>query len=320
MQNQSRKKRNVEIERQKKRQRRSLMGIMFAIGLVIILAIAWVAWDAQSRRWILTFDGERIATGDMRFFMDTFTLFGMEDEAKEMAREELLNALTLMNRAEMHGVGLTAEERTQLEEEFADQVQWMGANYISVARVAELFGVGPLQQRLMEIYVPEDDFTPDPVEFAAGLIEYIDNNAHGYSTYDVQYIVFNDPTEAATVFGMVNDYDFEELIREHSIYYSEEWGITTMDVRQMIEDFWVGDEDAEILMGLQEGQSHMVQLDEYFVIVQMHDRSEADVTIMEENFRTNFATSRRAEIFSDYIQSWRDATEYTFNDRALDSL
>ena len=316
---QSRKKRNIEIERQKKQKHHMQMGMVVAVVLVIVLALAWVVWDSQSRRWIMTFDGERVAAADLRFMMDTFGMFGDAEDVKDMAMDELMNTLTILNRGERHGVGLTDEERAVLVGEVEMQLQWMNAYYITADRVAELFGTNHVSGRLMDIYVP--DYTPDPIEFAQALMEHIEDNAANYESFEAKFVVMDDPIEAARIFMLADEVDdFDDLIREYSIYYDEEWGIQTVDVRELISDFWLDEEESEILMNLQEGELHMIQADEYFLVLYMYDRSGPDFDLIEENFRESYIVGRRFEIYNELLQTWLNEINYTINQRAYAAI
>jgi len=316
-QHKNRKKANIEIERQKKR--KHLMQTLICAGIILVIAagIGFGVWENQSRQWIMTFDGERIATSDFMFMQAQFGMFGDFEGAREMAFDELLTTLTVINRAERHGITMAPDVRENLVHEAEMQRQWMGADFISAERIADLFSINHIQPGLMDIYVPE--YTPDPIQFATELVEYMDMNAEDYASFEAKFVVLHDPTEAVRIFDIETD-DFDELVREYSIYYDEEWGVPTIDVRVLISDFDLSAEEADTLMNMQEGERHIIQADDYFLVLYMYDRSEADLEVVEATFRERFIEQRRAEIFSGLVQDWLAETPYTINQRAYGSV
>lgn len=170
----TRKQRNMEIERQKKRQNKLYLSGVVAVGFVILLAIGWVVWDIQNRNWIMTFNGERVATSEFEFFNSAYQMFMEPEDARSMAMDELVNSLVVMDRAQAHGISLPADERESLAAD-AQMQQQMMQSPVSVDRITDFFGVGYMQERLMDIYVPS--YTPDPEEFEAELAEYVRTNS-----------------------------------------------------------------------------------------------------------------------------------------------
>ena len=318
-QHQNRKQKNIQIEREKKRKRGLQSLGVVAVILVIVAAIGFSVWDNQRSQWIMTFGGDRIATSDFAFMMAQFNMLGDFDGMQELAMDELQNTLTLINRAEAHGVGLTAEEREQLTGEAAMQLQWMGTDFISPVRVAELFGTNHIQPRLMDIYVPADSIEIDPIEFASALVEYMDNHADAYATFEAKYVVVEDPAEATRIF-LTEAENFDDLVREYSIFYEEEWGVDTLDVRAFAENLMLEGEELDIVLGLQNGERHVVQADDLFVVLYIYDRADADLEIVEESFRQQFAHQTRAIAFAEMVQEWRQATPVTINQRVYDTF
>jgi len=317
MQTLNRKKRNIEIERQKKAKHNMQVGIIAAVIFVIVAALAWVVWDTQSRRWVMTFDGERIAASDYRFMLDMFSMFGDDPAARGLAMTELIDALTVINRAERHGVGMTEMEHFSLASDMEMQLQFMQAYYITPGRAAELLGVGPVRGRLMEIYIPDVEI--DPILFAQGLIEFIDENADSYESFEVKMVVTGSNEEALRIWATEVE-DFDELVREYSIYYNEELGIHTADARELISEFALDDDEAYSIMNMQEGDRHIVQVEDYFVVLYMYDRSPPDLDEMEEDFRANFTETQRFEAFNEIVHGWQDELTITINQRAYNAI
>jgi len=315
----SRKKQNMEIERKKKALRTRHTLSLLGVVLVIVIAIAWVIWDSQSRSWIMNFEGDRISIADAQFMVASYSMFGEMDGLVDMAMDELIDTLIVLRRGEQHGVGITPEEHAEMTENMAGQLGWMGIDFIHPARAGELMSMGGVQTRLMDIYVP--NYTPDPAEFQQALANYIADNAENYANFEVKFAVTDTNEDAINVWSLVSETEnFDDLIREHSVFYDEEFGIQTLDARQFAEDLMLGDEDTNIIMNLQNGEAHIVQFDEQFIVLYMYDRSEANPVVMEASFYTNFTNTRRHEEFRALRDAWRLEANYTINQRAYATL
>jgi|GEM_PF-4833141 len=317
----SRKKQNMEIERKKKALRTRHTFTLLGVVLVIVIAIAWVVWDSQSRSWIMNFEGQRIAMADAQFMVAQYSMFGDMDGIVDMAIDELVDTLILIERGEYHNVGITPEEHAEMTDNMFGQLSWMGIDYIHPARAGELMAANSIHPRLMEIYVPHGSIEIDQNEFAQALAEYIAENAENYANYEVKFVITDTQEEAMAVWTLIPETaDFDDLIREYSVFYDEEFGIQTLDARQLIGDLMLDDEDTDIIMHLQNGQAHIVQFEDQFIVLYMYDRSEANPVVIEASFYTNFTNTRRHEAFRALRDEWRAAANYTINQRAYASL
>ena len=315
----SRKKQNMEIERKKKALRLRHTVSLLGFVLIIVAAIAWVMWDNHSRSWIMTFEGQRIQTSDAQFWVDTFSMFGGDENLVENAMNELVDSLILLSRGNTHGVGLSEEEHLEMADSMAGQLGWMGINYISPMRAGELMAAGNIASRLMDIYVPT--YTPNPQDFEEAFAEYILTNGENYANYEVKFVVTDTFEDAFHVWELVPNTDnFDDLIREYSVFYEEEFGIHTLDARMLVDDLMLFGDDPEIVLGLQNGESHIVQFEDQFLVIYMYDRSEADPAVMEASFTANFTHNRRMEEFRVIRDQWRADANISINQRAYATL
>ncbi|MCL2218111.1 MAG: hypothetical protein FWB91_13995 [Defluviitaleaceae bacterium] len=328
---QNRKKKNQELERQLKQRRRLTTTVFVAIAAIVVLAIAWVVWDTQNRRWIMTFEGERIAASDLQF-LSGISGIEMNDFGTPMLMDELRGTLQVMNFAEQLGVGLTEEELDELEM----MAGWFAgdADFITHRRIAELMGSwswswmlggvgGQVRERLMDLYVPVYNY--DQTEFDEGLQEYIEQRAGFYADLQVKYIVsgdFMDLTEA----WMRADAgeDFDELIREFSWVYNPEVGISIRDAEDFANVFQLQWEDRAEVMSLQESEISRI-VDGSFegmdahILVYIYSR-EDDIHAAELSFREQFTYWGRVGFFAEMVTEWAEDANYTVHQRALNSL
>ena len=423
-----RKQENLKIERQKKAQRRFHMSVGLAICLAVAAAISWFVWDAQNRRWLMTFENTRIETADLRFLTDAFFAMGLErDEAKELAMEELMNTVAILNRAEMHDAQASPEEMAELLPEAQMQIDWLNANFISVNRVAELFSAGAsvterlmdlyapprtpdpvefaealaeyaednawtmnfggeefhhelrflaesymmvldeemsrqiaidelsrnlavlqrgemhdvlqtpeqleewieqaemqrqwmgdleisslrmaeiwtvedVQQRLMEIYIPPYD--PDPAELEDMIADYVEENRDNYTLRLFQYAAVESPTEAMHIFDQGQNANFEELIWAYCIMQNEEFGYELMQLHEAVSNLGLDFDDEEILRNMNQGDLHIVQADDLFIVLYLLERTEATDEAMADSFLADFANNIRRMEFDALLQEW----------------
>jgi len=322
MSNQKRnnKSKNREIERQKK-QRRLVTRLVFVLALaLVIFALTWVIWDNQNRRWIMTFEGERIAVTDYEFFL---TQSGMP----QAAMNDLQVHLAIMNRAERHNVAPTQNELDQATQASFDERMWMARefgqdmfHFISDERIGEFqaalhFSV----ERLMEIYVPT--YHPQGVEFEAELAEYIEENRMFYGQTDIIVITFEDAEvlEEMRELVIAGEETFETLIRERDeIPYLEEQGIARMSLSDFM---WLGleDEDLDAMLALQQGEvSPVIEFfDGFHFIAYMEIRVEATDAEIIESFTENYALEQRFIVFVDIVNGWVDEANVNINQRVF---
>ena len=154
---QSRKKLNQEIERNKRQKRRISTGIGVLVLLAICAGIAWFAIGVHQRSWIMTFEGQRIPTNELRFVMQQNSMWVAPEQLTEVSMSDLTQSLTIMHHADRLGLGMTDEERDS-------SLEWIqSGGVIPNTREAEFRNINNMRTRLVDHHVPE--FTLDPAEY-----------------------------------------------------------------------------------------------------------------------------------------------------------
>ena len=321
-----RKRQNLEIERKKRLQRKMYLGVFSAICLVVVIIIAWVVWDTQNRRWIMTFNGERVATSDFRF-MAFLNQQQIDDSTRHSILFELKSYLAVLQAGERHGVGYTLEELAELTEEarqsriMFEQGHTGMLGFIGDRRMGELLGAFErVGSRLTDLLI---EYEPDEEEFEEMFEEVVQQEMEAGRQVMIKYMATEDrhgfDEVHAQEFLLVEDFDFDaiaarhcvlgtglepisldDFITEHSIL-SERWEMDTVsigDVSQLIE-----------------GMEH------YFIIyVVEHVDPELDLEELRIEFREALITQRSRAIFMDMVTDWVDESVYELNRRVYDNI
>ena len=329
------KKRNLEIERKLSQRRVTSTIIMFVIIGVILAGLVFQIWSVQNRRWVMRFEGERVATSDFRFL--TF----MEHDNEESALNLLKMVTLLEQRGERHGVGLTSEER-EMTTIIGNSTRWNvidqygvdRINFITDERIGEIFAVLDfVYPRLLDVYVPT--YTPSGAEFEEELAIYLLTAPNIHAQTEAIVIARDSAEELESVreMALLGEMSFAELEAQYNMFgfiASEEEGLagtqtqSTGDIvraRGLID--WMGNisPEAEIILGLQEGEISPVMrvpdmfVGEVYIIVYMQSRTEATEEEIIESFTERFALSRRYEIFFEMLEQMVEYSDITINHR-----
>ncbi|MCL1843217.1 MAG: SurA N-terminal domain-containing protein [Defluviitaleaceae bacterium] len=313
---QTRKQRNLEIERKRKNQKRKWVGIFVMLALIAVGALGWAIWDMQARRWILDFNGERIPTSDFRFF----TQGGppLTEEFRDILLDSLISSLALMERAERYNLSATDEEIAELEDmsrQFRASEPPGSLDFISNRRMAEFYAVnpqvGPVFERAMDHFVP--DYTPDEEELSLELQMHIETNREFLETPYIKYIRSSSREEVMEaesafaegdmVFDTIDASPLEDFFQEHTDWDTIDWDYI--------------DAIFEVLWALELGQvSHIFEIGEYYFFVQMHERI-FDYDAVEEEFREHFINRARSTEFFALIETWVEEADVNINNRTL---
>jgi hypothetical protein len=317
----NRKLQNRERERQKKHRARLITTVFIAVAAMVIAAVVWVVWDTQSRSWILRFEGQRIHTNDLRAFIGDGS-----PEAKEAGMDILLEYLTLLHRAEQHGLGLNDEEREMWE--------WMVGSefgevpYLSLSRLTDFVTASPGQfgivwERLMDWYIHESLVFIDEERFAAELAEQIEENYLHYLNTDVNFIFIEEleDAEAARVLLLTGERTFEEIVREYDPWFDEEEGVNVLPLRDFPWDMMTP-EQTEMILALQVGDiSELIAWgdDEFasHLILYVVEREEVDLGEIERDLRNFQIFNERNRMMTDLVAQWVRNVSYTRNERAF---
>jgi len=316
---QSKKQRNREIERRNKNKRHMFMGVTAAVLLVIVLALAWTFWDVQNRRWVMTFNGERIPTGELLFFDLNFMGHDMgTPEGFDVITGQMLEFLTILDHANRHGITLTEVE--QLEALLSAQAFGASAQFTAVPdeRMAEFFSVHQvLRGRLADIYV--SDMAIDPDELAEFIAMTLEIEGDFIAETEVRQLILSNPDEdLERVLAAIGTPEFDALVEEFAFQFEEEWlessdKMNALDLADLLmSHFRLDIDDAFALIALQEGEYGVYELAEATVVVYMHSRT-VDYELLEDAF----LQSRRNEVFQEILDGWVDAANVNFNNRVI---
>jgi hypothetical protein len=281
-----------------------------------------VVWDAQSRNWILRFEGARIPTNELRFFI------GDDDtpESRRLALDTLVENLTLLHRADMHGVGLDEDERAMWA---SWVVMQMGELFVPPERVGEFAAAsfGEVWERLMDIYVPDMLVYIDEYTLANDFVEYLGENRARYMDMEVKFILLEEEETAVSARDrlLAGELDFDELIRLYDPWYTPDEEIMVLQMGDLISMAGLTPEQGAELIALQPGEvSEIIAWgeDEFasYLMVYVETREEPDEEEAATEYRRRYILSRRHEMMLGLVPQWVAQAEYTVNQRALDRV
>lgn len=290
--------------KRKKRQQRMIGRLCAAAAiLVVILGIGYIGWDMWSRTFVMTFEGQRIATSDMQFF----TLFadGTMDP-REQAMEQLTNFLLIEAAAHRNNIVLSDEEQSLAEEQAVEILELfemfgLARPNVSDQRATEFIAMDFYSEQLMEIYTA--GFTVDESAFDAALSEFLTFSRSDFIEMELRVLDAFTQEEAA---GFVYE-DFEEG-----------FPATLTEIRQnQVISQW----DIEYLTTLPVGYiSEPIQVDEETFFVFHVDSIEVPTDEeISDIFRESYEMHERWSMFSDVVDEWREATDIQINQRGVNA-
>jgi hypothetical protein len=317
----NRKAQNKELERQKKNRNRLAAFIGILVLLVVAAGVTWVVWDTQSRSWIMRFEGQRIPVNELRVLMQ-----GDTAEDRQMALDELTTILTLLNRAERHGAGLTEDERNMWA--WLVSMEWGENPFIPAERLGEFIAAeqGEIWVRLLDIYIPESFVFIDEEQFAVDFENYKETNRAQYMDMNVMYILIDEREDAEAAYArlLAGEATFEEIVREFNEWLEDDDEVFTMPIHTLIEEAMFSPEEAAMLMELQAGEfSGLIEWGMQFgletnMMVYVVNRDEADENEMAASLRRRQIDNERHWMLFDLVPQWVAQADYTVNRRALD--
>ena len=321
---QSRRKENKAIERKKKGQRRLSAAITCLVIGAVVGIVAWISVDAVMRRWIIEFEGTRVATSDMRFVGLVHGIENLSDPAtRSLILEETLEISTIKHQAQLVGLSATAEQVAMATSLIENEIAWGGFQLpsgVSVEEAANILAyMNDVRWELMDHHVPIT--MVDTSGLRGEFPGYLEENREWYELQatQAQFIVSSDleVLERIQADADAGSIDFEALALQYCEIRTEE-GIMTVPITTMMEWFMLT-EDA---LDLENGQvTDIIHFGgDQSVIVYMLDRGQLDEAALEETFVEQNAIELRHDIFVDMLESWRTSANYTVNNRALRSL
>jgi len=330
-----RKQQNLEIERQLQKRKRISQIIAMAVGVVILIAIGIGIWHLQARRWVLRYDGGRVATSDFRAIMDLHWGGVSGPGARQAALGSLEQIITVLDRAEYHGITLPQEEleanlgmaegwRQQINQHNMGDMDIIG--YIDNERLAELFFHPEFfAEQLRDIYVPNYDV--DEEEFAEVFEEYLETNIYNYMNMHVHALFVATIEEADEAYSMIGTVPFEDIMRQFGNHAED----AEIEPQHFANPFaWLNENgysvaDREHVLNLEEGEvSYIIEtFDEMgpiYSLIKMVSREEADLEAAEESRRERHVNERKGEIFHELVAEWTEEANFEVLSRGYNSV
>jgi len=308
---------NREIEKKRRQKRRIFSGVLVVLIVACVAALGYGVWDMINRRTVMTFNGERVATRDFRFLAYT---------SQGDPWSDLEQSLVLRERAELHGISLTSEQRDMLMG-FAGQVRGDFApgalNFISDEQIVDVRASWFLTEGLMDIYV--SDFEHDEDEFLELVEEFYDMILAEVTDTSVKYIWSHDEDEIRAVAEAFAEYgDFDLAVATHFAGYDEEVGVVPSSFEDFVDDFFLWDY-LEEFAELAEGEAFDV-IEEHgmFILMLMYEKDAVDQERYDEIMEAErewFANSSREQAFFElFVQDWIDDADIEWNERAVNRV
>ena len=326
---QSRKKQNLEVERKIKRQKKTYAAVFAAICLAVVIVMGWVVWDTQNRRFIMTFNGERISTGDFRF-ISVLNQTPINEFTRNEILEELKTLLTVMQMAERYDVGFTPEEQVANEEtgafwrEMLEQGAPGALGFIDDRRIGEFVGLqGQVVPRLIDLLISDDDVEEefDDEAFREELEWHIEWLIEEGSEVYVKYLALDpedDSVDADLELSAHEEIDFDDIASRHCVLGT---GLDPIRIDEFAAEFGVHID--EWFAGLPVGQpSSRLHGTDYIFFFYVYDRVEPELDLdeVEREFREDFELNIRATIFFERLPEWVAQAEYELNHRVFDTI
>ncbi|MCL2049016.1 MAG: CDK5RAP3 family protein [Defluviitaleaceae bacterium] len=319
----SRKQRNLAIERAKRKKRAVAKSVMTAILILFVAWLGYTIWDIANRSTIMRYNGTRIAATDFRFFNQ---LMGHAPSAMD----NLQQVLVLMDRDKQHGF-TAPEEQWDEALEVASELRGRGTfNFITENRMAELYYAawGASYERLRDVYIPADTFVVDEEAYAAQLESEMPAINLMSTQLELKYLYSPDPitVQVAAQEFAEGGVTFDELIKKHCNRQFIEEEIEAKEYNELLQelDLW---EHYEEITTLEQGQiTSMLAVnndtfdepDYYLVYADTKVVDEENIERLKELSREDFVDTKRFEELFELLQVWVDEADFVINERAYE--
>ena len=318
-----------EWRRKRKKQRMMLRLSIIAFCIVAAVGVGYIAWDMWSRTYVMTFEGQRVPTDDLRFFVSMGALWGGGGDPRNQALDQLTQNLLIGQAAQRHNLTPTAEDLEMAEQnlDMFEMMMGMGGGTMPNMprnRMLELMATDAISMQLLDIYTA--DFEVDEEDYFESLMTYLTFNRENYVDMDFRVHVSNSSTASRIAWddlASVGPEGYNDIImRDLQLESEDDIPTTTLaDLRNMQE---VQLEPAVFsrLMGLGIGElSDPIPIweDEYLILIadSFTDASDEEIA---EGFRERYEFSQRAEIFTAILDGWRAAADIQINQRGLNAV
>ena len=318
-----------EWKRKKKQQKYVQRLVVAAICTAVLFGAGFIGWDMWSRTYVITFEGQRISTNDMRFFV----LFADgTGDPRQQAFDNLVRYLLIDQAARHRNIALTAEEWAGVEESAQELMEMfemfgMPVPNISNERVVELMSVDVLTDHLMELYTA--DLTIDEEEFEEALENFLINNRSDFMDMELRFLhVMNeDAAQAAFSEFMMSDPEgYDDIIlrftHEDTGIPVDELDVPVITLGELREDPSFEPWDIHYLTSLPVGAfSEPIQIHEHsFVIFVVDDIHQPTDEELSEVFRAEYELVQRHIAFSVIVGEWYEAADIRINQRGINAL
>ena len=315
-----------EWKRKKKQQQTITRLAVAGACLLVVLVIGYVGWDMWSRTYVMTFEGQRIPTNEMRFLS---MLADGQTDPRFQAMENLTYFLLVDQAAKRHNIALTAEEQAEV---YHQTVSLMGmfesfgmqVPNISAERAAELMSTEILAERLMDIYTA--DFEIDETEFSHAFLEFMTFGRMGFIEMDFRMHV-SDSMDAALIawddLTAAEPEEWDEIILRDAAYGTgialEDAEVPTVSLAELREELDIG--IISNLTTLNVGEfSEPIQVAPETVIIFIADSFEVPSDEeLEEIFREHYERQQRMSIFNELVFEWREEANIQINTRGVNA-
>ena len=329
----SNRSKNREIERKKRNQKLMSRYGFYALAVLLVLGLGWLAADHWSRRWILNIDGNRVATTDLRFL--TYM-----HEGTDFALHMLKTGIVLEEQAERLGVGVTQQElddARELASMFRGQARDLGfsLNFISVNRKAEIIArEWNLFQHIIDAIAPESDFyDAATAQVAEDFADHLENNRLEFIFPSVYYLMTDNRADAeAARTAAQGGTDFNEVIRTYGFGMEDvedDFEFSPITLWELADDFRLTPDVTNAIIDLAVGDiSEVIDREGWYLVFYVESREELDHEMVELIFMQGGERHEQAvqflqfERFSNYMEQWMEDLDnrVVVNQRALNRL
>lgn len=327
-----------EWKRKRKQQKQIMRLAAVGVCLLVILGIGYIVWDMWSRTYVMTFEGNRIPTSDLRFF-SLFTEGTTFMDPLEQSLENLTHFLLIDQAARRNNIALTAEESAELNEsvsELRGLFEMMEMSMpVSESRMAELMSQEILLERLMDIYT--GDFTLDEASFSDTLEEFLERSRENFIQMEFRYHFATSMLASRTAwddfFAIAEDgtEGFDEIILRDMHRDMLDMGMSPEELEDLTVPFIsmetlrhgtdINPAILDYLTNLEVGDfSEPIQVgeEEFIIFIVDHKEIPSDEEISAV-FRENYIMEQRGLIFSDLMNEWREAADIRVNQRGVNA-
>ena len=301
-----------EWKRKRKQQQRLTKLMIAAFCAIAVLGIGYVAWDLWSRTYVMTFEGRRVNTDDMRFFAAVSPLFGGDPF------DQLTRFLLIDQAASQHNIILSEEERAQVAENLGF-FEMIGIELPSMSneRMIDLAGADILTDHLIDIYTA--DFVVDESDFDESFSWYLEFQRGQHVEMDLRYHLSNSTVSARVAQDDLYTYGPEGY---DDILMRDMGEIRTTTLAELRQNQLVSFSDINDIASLELHEiSGIVPMGDDGYAVFIPDSIDAltddEIKVI---FREQYEHQQRIMIFTEVLETWFEAADIQINERGIGAV